>query len=371
MTTINNEPQEQPAAVLDFNPQLKAAQASLEQILNLDLAQCDVSVCLAARNPNGPQPHLRRMDMTERAAANFRNGINQALAPVRKALHDQALRVLSFDPSQPLAEHTVEYLQVSEYESIQPQIERLKQGTDAENLRGYEHPFVDNLRFYSVIVKPQTPSFTEPIYYYRWYSHTFMLSDSSQHALRFLGFGNQPGTYDVIEEAVFLFDRHVDCISYNGQMFILQKYYFYEIFDLEEELKKIAEKALDELEEMDFIANFDQFRFDCLHHKHKYRILSKIYLKPYFHDLNIDGMEKIIGTYERPIKVEWRGNKPDLKRKMVYSSSQPWEILHVLDDQYYTSPMTEIDYQARGERNPIRKRAKTPKAISSRRRKQP
>lgn len=45
-----------------------------------------------------------------------------------------------------------------------------KQGINAENLRGYEHPFVDDLRFYSVIVKPQAPGFSEPIYYYRWYA---------------------------------------------------------------------------------------------------------------------------------------------------------------------------------------------------------
>lgn len=368
MTTTNNEPQ--PATVLDINPQTQAAQATLEQILNLDLATCDLSVCLAAKDDIDPQPHLRKIDMTEKAAKNFRDGLNQALAPVRKALSDQDLRTLAFDPSQALDEQTVEYLQIADYQSLQPQVERLKQGIDAENLRGYEHPFVDDLRFYSVIVNPQTPDFSEPIYYYRWYSHTFMLKDSPQYALRF-GFSGQPGTYDVIEEPVFLFDRHVDCISYKGQMFILQKYYFYTIFDLEEELKKIAEKALDELEKMDFIANFDQFRFDCLKHRNKYRILSKVYLKPYFPDLSIDVLEPIIDDYERPIKVEWYGKKPDLKRKMLYNSAQPWEILHILDDQFYTSPMTDIDYQARGGKNPLRKRTKNVKPISSRRRKQP
>jgi Domain of unknown function (DUF4868) len=368
MTTINNEPQEQSSTVLDFNPQSNVALATFEQVLNLDLAQCDLSVCLAAKEANDPLPRLRRMDMTEKAAANFRDSLNQALAPVRKALREQELRVLAFDPTQALDEHTVEYLQISTYESLQPQLEHLKEAMDAENLRGYEHPFVDDLRFYSVIVKPRTSGFSEPIYFYRWYSHTFMLQDSPQHALRLplFGFNGQPGTYDVIEEPVFLFDRHVDCISYGGQIFILQKYYFYTIFDLEEELKKIAETALDELEKMDFIHNFDQFKFDCLKHRNKYRILSKVYLKPYFPTMNIDMLEPIIDTYERPIKVQWFGNKPNLKRKMLYSSSQPWEILHVLDDQFWTSPMTDIDYQASGK-NQLRKRTQKPKPLPRKR----
>jgi Domain of unknown function (DUF4868) len=369
MTATNNEPQPTPATVLDFNPEAKAAQETLAQILNLDLAKCDLSVCLVAKDDNDPQPRLRQIDMTKKAAENFRDGLNQALAPVRKALSDQELRALAFDPTQVIDEQTVEYLQISDYTSLQPQVERIKKAVDAENLRGYERPFVDNLRFYSVIVRPQAPGFSEPIYYYRWYSHTFMLKDAPQYALRFLS-GGQPGTYDVIEEPVFLFDRHVDCISYNGQMFILQKYYFYTIFDLEEELKRIAEKALDELESMDFIANFGQFRADCLRHRNKYRILSKVYLKPYFPDLNIDMLEPILADYDRPIKIEWYGKKPDLKRKMLYSSAQPWEILHVLDDQFWTSPMTDIDYQARGGKNQIRKRIKNVKPIASRRRKQ-
>ncbi|MBO0794807.1 MAG: DUF4868 domain-containing protein [Ktedonobacteraceae bacterium] len=373
MPSMHNEPQEQPpATVLDFDEQANIARATLEQILNVDLAQCDLSVCLAAKDAYNAQPRLRRIDMTEKAAASFRDGLDQALASARKALRDQELRVLAFDPTQALDEHTVEYLQISSYKSLQPQVEYLKKAVDAENLRGYEHPFVDNLRFYSVIVKPQDPAFSEPIYYYRWYSHTFMLKDAPQFAVRLPFFGSgggQPGTYDVIEEPVYLFDRHVDCISYNGQMFILQKYYFYTIFDLEEELKKIAEKALDELEDMNFIHNFAQFKFDCLKNRQKYRILSKVYLKPYFRDLSIDMLEPVIDDYERPIKIEWYGKKPNLKRKMLYSSSQPWEILHVLDDQFWTSPMTDIDYQARGGKNQIRKRTKSVKTIFGRRRK--
>ncbi len=365
MTTLENEPEHQPT---DLKPEAKAAQETLEQILNLDLEKCDLSVSLAAKTANDSQPRLRRVDMTEKAATSFRDGLNQALVPVRKALKEKDLRMLPFDPSQALDEQTVEYLQISSYESLQPQIEHLKHSLDAEDLRGYEHPFVDDLRFYSVIVRPQDPQFSEPIYCYRWYSHTFMLKDAPQYALRF-GFGGQPGTYDVIEEPVFLFDRHVDCISYKGQMFILQKYYFYTIFDLEEELKKIAEKALDDLEAMDFISNFNQFRSDCLRNKNKYRILSKVYLKPYFHDLDLDMLEPVINDYGRPIRIEWIGNKPDLKRKMLYSSNQPWEILHILDDQFYTSPMTDIDYQARGGKNPLGKRSKNVKPLSSRRHK--
>ncbi len=362
--TIENVDNDDPKKLIPLNPDRDAAQTTLERIFALDLSTCTLNVCLASEQEGSDVPLVRRMHMTQQAANEFRDALNRALEAEKKALAEQDLTLRAFEPDSPSGEGAIEYLQIADYSSLTSQIAPLDKFMDLENLRADERDFVNGLRFYVVIVQPPpSAGFQQPIYYYRWYSHTFLLKDSPHHALLWR---HQQDTYDVIEEQVFLFDRHIDCLSYDGQMYVLQKYYFYIIFRMEEELKKTALKALDDLENMDVIHNFVQFKRDCLKNKHKYRLLCKIYFKPYFHSLTADILEQVIDEYQRPIKVEYVGSAH--KKKLLYSPKEPWAILHLLDDQYFTSPMTYIDYQARGK-NEVRGRAsQTIRRITAKRR---
>lgn len=351
--------------IVPLAPDRAAAQAVLERTLALDLKTCSLSVCLASEQEGSDVPLVRRAQLTEKAADEFRDALRRALAPTRRALDEQDLVLRIFEPDSPSDESAVEYLRIADFTSLPPQLAPLKRFMDLENLRADEELFVRGLRFYAVIIQPPpSAGFREPIYYYRWYSHTFRLSDSTNHLILWR---HQQETYDAIEEQAFLFDRHVDCLSYSGQMFVLQKYYFYTIFRLEEELKKTAEKALDELEAMDFIQNFPQFKHDCLRNKNKYRVLSKIYFKPYFRSLTIDKLEQTVDDYGMSIRVEFWGS-PHKKKKLLYNSNQPWAILHLLDDQYVSSAMTELDYQARGKNEIRRRSSQAVRRISSKQR---
>jgi hypothetical protein len=336
------------------SPEQIAAQKALEHIFALDIMQCDVSVCLASEQSGSDVPRFRRADLTRKAVKQFHNALERGLESTKKDFASKDLILRPFEPDSAVEEGTIEYLQISNYTTLQEQIAPLENFAGMESLHASEHAFVHGLRFYSVIIEPPpTAEFHEPIYYYRWYSHAFLLSDSVHHAIRWR---RQQDSYDVIEEPVFLFDRHIDCFSHGDQMFILQKYYFYTIFRLEEEMKKVAEKALDELEAMELIHHFRQFKSDCLKNKNKYRILCKIYHKPYFSTLTVEMLEHVINEYQSPIKVEYVPSKD--KRKLVYSQEEPWAILHLLDDQYFTSPLTHIDYQA-GGKNEVRRRTKS------------
>jgi hypothetical protein len=343
--TTGNVQNQQPNNIIPLDADRDAAQAALQRIFALDLSTCNLTLCLASDQSGSDVPRVRRMHLTQHAADEFREALYRALEDEKKALADQNLQLRAFEPDSPTSDGAVEYLPIASYESLTAQIAPFANFMDMAQLHADERDFVHDLRFYVVVVQPPpSAGFQQPIYYYRWYSHTFLLKDSPHHAVFWR---RQQDTYDVIEEQVFLFDRHVDCISYAGQMFVLQKYYFYTIFRMEEELKKTALKALDDLERMDFIHNFRQFKHDCLKHKHKYRLLSKIYFKPYFQQLTVDALEDVIDEYNQPVKVQLVG--PTRQKKLLYSSSQPWAILHLLDDQYFTSPMTDIPYQARGK----------------------
>lgn len=333
------------------SPGQSAALKVLERVFALDLAECDICVCLAAEQDGSDVPLFRRADLVERAANQFRGALDRALESAKKDFAGKDLTLRPFEPDSMVEDGTIEYLRIHDYKALKEQIAPLEDFDGMESLHASENSFVQGLRFYTIVVEPPPgANFHEPIYYYRWYSHAFLLSDSVHHAIRWR---RHQDTYDVIEEPVFLFDRHIDCFSSGDQMFILQKYYFYTIFRLEEEMKKTAEKALDELEAMDFIYHFQQFKQDCLRNKNKYRVLCKIYHRPYFRSLTLDMLEHVIAEYHRPIKIGATG--PGRKKKLFYDQNEPWAILHLLDDQYFTSPMTHIDYQARGK-NEMRSR---------------
>jgi Domain of unknown function (DUF4868) len=365
--TTGNVQNQNPNNIIPLDSNRDAAQTALERIFALDLSTCNLTLCLASDQTGSDVPRVRRMHLTQHAADEFRDALYRALEPEKKALDEHNMVLRAFEPDSPASDGAIEYLPIANYASLTAQIAPFENFIDTEQLCADERDFVKGLRFYVVIVQPPpSAGFQQPIYYYRWYSHTFLLKDSPQHALLWR---RQQDTYDVIEEQVFLFDRHVDCISYDGQMYVLQKYYFYTIFRMEEELKKTALKALNELERMDIINNFSQFKRDCLKHKHKYRLLSKIYFKPYFHHLTVDVLEQIIDEYQRPIKVEYVG--ATRTKKLLYSKNEPWAILHLLDDQYFTSPMTYIDYQARGKNEVIGRASQTIRRITAKRHNQP
>jgi Domain of unknown function (DUF4868) len=362
--TTGNVQNNNPKNIIALDPDRDAAQAMLERIFALDLKTCNLTICLASDQIGSDVPRVRRMALTQPAADEFRDALNEALKTEKKALSEHDLQLQAFEPDSPSSEGAIEYLPIGNYTSLGAQLAPLEKFMDIEQLHGDERDFVDGLRFYTVIIQPPADAgFQKPIYYYRWYSHTFLLQDSPHR-----GFFRraQQDTYDVIKEQVFLFDRHVDCISYDGQMFVLQKYYFYTIFRMKEELEKIAHKALDILEDMDLIKNFADFKADCLRNQNKCRVLSKIYFKPYFPGLTIDILEQIINEYQRPITVDRAG--ATRKKRLLYNAKEPWAILHLLDDQYFTSPMTDIDYQARGK-NEMKGRTRQPvRRISTKKR---
>ncbi len=200
------------------------------------------------------------------------------------------------------------------------------------------------MRFYAVRVQP--PHNATPVYFYRIYNHAQMLSESPLFAMLF-----QNDEYRNLSEPTFLFDRHIDCISYEEDMFILNIYNFHRIFHCEE-FEKVAGETLDRLEKKDFIHNYRRFKADCLKDQNKILKLCKISASAYLDALTIDDLHKTITRYTLPIVVELIGGK----KKMVYDPRRDrWAILKLLNDSYSRSSLTQTDYYVQSKRE-IRKK---------------
>jgi hypothetical protein len=156
----------------------------------------------------------------------------------------------------------------------------------------------------------------------------------------------QDGQYDRLRDKVFLFDKYVDCIGYKGSIYILNKDRFQKIFKFYEELVKIADAVLKEIESYIPIDDFAAFKASCGGHLQKIAKLKNIAGKPYLKDLTINKIKEVIELYDLPIKtVDDNGDE-----KLHYDASDKWAILRLLDDDYLESVMTKNRYEVNSKR---------------------
>ncbi len=318
----------------------------LKTVFEQDLKQCKILVGIAATRPNNPVPGFRRINLSSQMEDEFRAALNVALAPFRKESADDTIVLRDFAADTVQPDNEIEYLNISDYgHTIVDQIAPLADYRGMNHFEQSDKPFTKNMRFYVLLVQPPQGS---TIYFYRKYSHTQILQESTQFGMRLL----QKDLYDAVKEPTFLFDRHIDCIGYDNHMFILQKSNFYTIFDFTEALEEVARKTLEELRVRDYIHNFDRFAYDCMGNKIKLLKLKNISMQPYLKTLTINDLEQTINNYD---DIDIQVQKFNGKKKMLYDPKKPWEILHLLDDAYGDSPMTGTSYYTKGKRA-IRKR---------------
>ena len=309
----------------------------LAQLLSLALAQCELDLCLASTQDKLDPPTYRRVDITEKTAQVFRKSIQDVLDPLKENLAQGNLEVQEFSVEPVDEKRVVSYIDLSkqEYDVIKQQlipISKSYNGLDSFNQD--ESKVVEGLRFYATLVQPPN---SDPVYFYRKYAETQVLREST-----FFGISWQHDNYQYIEEPTLLFDRHIDCLSHQNHLFIFKKENFYTIFRYMDAIKEAARKTLDSLDTMDIIENFPRFRDDCLGHPSKQRILKNIAIGGYLDNLTVDDLERHIKKYDRPITIRVYAGK----KKLLYHHSQPYEILNVLNDNFFNSDLTNNRYQA-------------------------
>ena len=317
---------------------------TLKAILTLDLTACEIIVGIASGLASDETLHYRRIAQTRGLEQKFREAIDEALVEYRKDVASGELELQSFSVGNAKDAHEIEYLNILPYSSIRKRIEPFTRPLDLPHFEHRDHGFIEQMRFYTICVQP--PHGAPPVHYYRVYRHSQMLSQSPLFAML-----AQNDQYRDLTEPTFLFDRHIDCISYEEDMFILNIHNFHQMFHCEE-FQKVAGETLDRLEKKDFIHNYRRFKEDCLKDQNKILKLCKISASAYLDALTIDDLHKTISRYTLPIVVELVGGK----KKMVYDPrNDRWAILKLLNDSYSRSAMTRTDYYVQSKRE-IRKK---------------
>lgn len=316
---------------------MTSVKAELDRILELDLSECEVTVCLASSLKDAVLPRFERLLLSAELTETFRSVAAYTLALYKKEHNSGNLVLRKYAVESKPESYEVEYLNVSTYESIMEQISPLSALADVEVFEADEK-FISGLRFYVITVQPPSG---DPVYFFRTYTPKKMLGRSRLFAVMF-----RHGIFDKVIEPAFLFDQHIDCLSHSGIMFIFKKENFYEIFRFFETIRRIAKETLDTIRATVPIQNFDDFARDCEGHLAKLEKLRNIAAKPYWGKITVENMKKVIEKNNLPVQFV----QTNVGEKLVYDPSDKWVLLKLLDDDYLWSLMTEQSYEVTGKR---------------------
>ncbi len=306
-------------------------------LLRLDVAGCDIGVLLASSSEDGESPNLQRLNISRDLAADFRGLVQRKLSAWRVESENGDLLLRHFDPGAKLEGYEIEYLDLSEHESIEKQIGGL---ADDASLKVFaeEDDFISRLRFYVIALQPRNGP---TAYCFRTYTPKRELTRSSM-----FGVGLKRGQYDRYRDLLFLFDEHVDCVLVGRLMFVSNKSNFEKIFRFYELLVSSATATLAVIEECIPIDNFDEFKRSCEGHLLKLAKLKNIAAKPYLKRITMADIKKVIARYRLPIRVVGKG----AGQKILFEPADRWAILRLLDDDYLESTMTKTGYEVNSKR---------------------
>lgn len=312
-----------------------------KNILSLNLNSCPVNVYLASADKDDIVPKFEQLLMTRKLADGFRDIIVNILEKYQKDTGANNTLFSEYLIESVLDENEIEYFDLAERKSIAEQIEPLKLFTDIETF-SEEKSFIEGIRFYVIIAQPEQ---SEPIYFYHVYTRRRILKRSGLCA--FLG---SKGEYDRVEEKYITFDESIDCLSYNGVMFVINKSNFQTMFRYLEEVRTVARETLNTINSNLPIQNFDELVEACEGNLAMLRKLKKIATKPYIHNLKMNDVKKIIALNHLQVEIVEVNGQEKILFNPKAKAKDKYALLRIFNDDYLSSLMTDKNYEVTGKR---------------------
>lgn len=309
----------------------------LEDILQFDIASCLTNLCLATDEGDGSGPTYHRLNITDSVASEFQAIAGNVIRTQKKNLTNGTFAIRGYDAIAKLDSHEIEHVDLSQHQHVRHQIDGL---TDLSSLAAFtNHNGIDGkLRFYVIVVDGCG---TDPIYFFRSCSPKMELQRSSKFALIFAR-----GQYDTFNESLFVFDKGVDCFCRGNDLFVLNKGRFETIFQFFEEIREAASETLEIIRKTIPIHNFDELEAACFGHIQMLKKLKNIAAQPYLARITMDDIKKVIKEMGLSLSVKEISGR----EKLTFDSTDKWEILRLLDDDYLKSVMTGEKYEVNSKR---------------------
>ncbi len=292
--------------------------------------QIRASVALAARAENLTFD-MRRANITEDLASEF-------VAIAKNAYDRFAERDLrAYDAGYKPDSHELTYLPLNDdHDRVRGIVDSFERVGNLPLLVEEDHYF-RGLRFYALALGGRAG---ERAIFFRHTTARFELDRGGIGAI-FAG-----GTYTKITDRAFLFDRDIDCIAWDGYLFIANVTQFERIFDYLEELRARADQAIDQLVASVPIANEEEFRRAVAGQIQMVAKAARVAGKPYLATLTMEAIKNHVRDFDLPLEI--RRDPGSGREELVFEQDREkrWTILKLLDDDYLTSNLTTLRYEA-------------------------
>jgi len=312
--------------------------AQFKQIMALNLDGCSVTVCLGSLSKDEKEPKIEQLQLTRELTDEFASAAKKALRHYSELNGKNELVLRQHDAGSKPDSHEVEYLDLADYDAVGTQVNSLASLAQIPVFK-IDDKFVAGLRFYAIVFQCGN---TPPLYFFRTYTPKKELSRSRLFAALF-----GDGTFDRVKAPLFLFDHNVDCLSYDGTMYIFNKHNFEKIFRFFELVMKTAAETLATIKTHVPIANFEELEKACSGHLQMQAKLKNIASKPYLKNVKMSDIKRVLKDFP-DLGVEIVKQKG--KEMLLFNSKDKWAVLRLLDDDYLGSVLTGEKYEVTGKR---------------------
>ena len=298
--------------------------ASLKQFLSGDIT---VSIVLAARG--SPGLDFQMANVQEAVAEEFHD---IALTTVAR-LDDLDLRI--YEAGYNASDHELSYIPLDDAHSRVREVVTAVSGVGRIPLFEENERFIEKLRFYATIIANDQ---NQQSLFFRHTSKGFEITRRSL-ALVF-----NDGTYSKVDDKTFRFDRDVDCVAWDGYLFVQHVAQFQRIFEYLDELRARAKEAIDGVIVNVPIANEAAFRAAVGGQLQMLSKIARIAGKSYLPTLSMTRMKRLINDYDLGIPVEMG---PAGQERLVFQPDleNRWKLLKLLDDDFLKSDLTDTRYE--------------------------
>jgi len=261
---------------------------------------------------------------------------DEFLVTVRAAvpLPDGEAILKRYDPGYKPDADEIVYTELGRQGGIEDLVRRCSHVQQAELFHAADQ-IVDSLRFYAVVVSPTA---RRHAVFFRTYSPKKELTRRPGFAALF-----DRGYYDKVETKIFLFDRQIDCFSWEGYLFIHNVTAFQRIFRYFEELRARADETVTAILARIPLSNADEFRAACTGQIQMLSKLTEIAGKPYLNRITMADIRRTINEFHLEVQIVTE----DGQERLLFEASpaRRWLILKMLDDDYLGSILTNVKYE--------------------------
>lgn len=306
------------------------ADESFNNLLKIDIPK-DIVIILGSYTENGIVEY-RKLKVTKHLQEEIQSIILKLLAKKKNLLESNDLTIVEYDPGNRLDKYSqIEYIEFPQIDYLSKFIFDIPDFIHIPLFNPHDTNFITKLRFYIFCVKLNDD-----------YIHFFLATRNMKQIID----GNKiiarlfDNIYDTSNDPIFIFDKSIDCITFDKYIFIMNKQKFHQIFSFYSELKNKAQKTLIDNNLDHIIGNYGEFVDTCMKIPFMYIKLASIGDKDYIKNVKMDDLITAIEVYKLNIEILGENGK----RKLVFDPKHKWEILRLLDDGYLKSDMTTHRY---------------------------